>query len=90
MTKTDFMTASVGKDGRVVLPVKLRRKLKLTPGMKLNVSLKHDGILLADPMIAWKALQDYFKPFRPKPGEKLLSEQLIDERRAEAIREEME
>ncbi len=36
---------------------------------------------------AWKALQEYMKPFGPKPGEKPLSEQLIEERRAEAKRE---
>jgi len=36
---------------------------------------------------AWKELQDYMKPYKPKPGERLWSEELIEERRAEAKRE---
>lgn len=37
--------------------------------------------------VAWKALQDYFKPYHWKPGEKMLSEELLEDRRAEAMRE---
>ena len=86
MSKSTAMTTRLGANGRVVLPAGIRRKLNLKPGSSFTVVIKDRDIVLQDPLKAWRDVQEFFKPYRPKPGEKLVSEQLIEERRQAALR----
>lgn len=70
-----------------MIPAAVRRKLGFKSGHRLNVRVEPYRLIFEDPQVALQALQDYFKPFHWKPGEKMLSEELIEERRAEALRE---
>jgi plasmid stability protein len=48
------------------------------------------AVLPGDPQGAIRRLQEMARPFRAKPGEKSVVDQLIEERRREAAREEAE
>lgn len=75
---------TVGKQGRLVLPAKVRRKLGITPGQKL-IGEVHGGRVTfesADEVI--NRLQEKFKK---KPGEGSAVDKLIRMRREEAARE---
>lgn len=40
------MTTTLSSKGQLVLPAAARRKLKLSPGEKLSVEVREDGVLL--------------------------------------------
>lgn len=90
MTNTPYLTTRLGQDGRLVIPAKVRRHLDLKGGKKLHLYVKSHQIVIKDPVVAWRKFQDSLKPFHYKPGQPLLSEQLIEERRQEAFREQKE
>ncbi len=78
-------TVRLDSSGRILLPVKVRKQLKLQQGSKLVASVDQERLLLQTPSRALREAQAYFSQFRPKG--KLLSEELIEERREEARRE---
>lgn len=92
MTKqTLTATTKMEPNGRVMIPVAIRRRLNLKPGVAFLVFIKNDQLVLADAqkekMKAWEELQKSFSKYHWKPGQKMLSEELIEDRRKEAIRE---
>jgi AbrB family looped-hinge helix DNA binding protein len=79
-------TVKVDASGRILLPAKVRRQFKLTEGSTMVGSADSEQLVLKTRARALKEVQAYFSQFR-KPGRKLLSEELIQERRREARRE---
>lgn len=82
----ETFTVQVDGSGRVLLPAKIRKQLKLQPGSQLVGQVNQEKLVLQTRMQALRDAQAYFSQFRPKNG-KLLSEELIEDRRREARRE---
>jgi DNA-binding transcriptional regulator/RsmH inhibitor MraZ len=81
-------TFSVKLDGsgRIVLPAKVRKQLKLEKGTVVIGRLENEQLILWTRTQALRKAQEYFSQFRKK-GDKLWSDELIEERREEAQRE---
>ncbi len=72
--------------GRVVIPSEYRKALELKPGVKLLMSLEEDGTIRITPLkVVTKQIQEWARKYVPEGV--LLSEELIQERRAEALNE---
>lgn len=78
-------TVTLDGSGRVLLPAKIRKQLKLQRGSKLVGHVNDEQLVLQTRLQALRNAQAYFSQFRKK-GE-LWSEELIRERREEARRE---
>jgi AbrB family looped-hinge helix DNA binding protein len=78
-------TVSVDSSGRILIPAKVRKQLKLRQGTTLIAEVKRDKLVFESRMQALRRVQEYFSKFRP--AGRLWSEELIRERRAEARRE---
>ena len=72
--------------GRILLPAKVRKQLKLEKGTVVIGRLDKEQLILWTRAQALREAQAYFSQFRPKGG-KLLSDELIEDRRKEARRE---
>lgn len=85
--KTEKMLEGrIDASGRLLIPVRLRHRLGLTPGTQVTLVTAESGTLAVRSRVAARrAAQAYFTGLR-RPGE-LWSEELIAERRAEAKRE---
>ena len=81
-------TFSVRLDGsgRILLPAKIRKQLKLEKGTVVIGRLEEEQLILWTRAQALRKAQEYFSQFRKK-GDKLWSDELIEERREEARRE---
>jgi len=78
-------TVKVDGSGRILLPAKVRKQLKLGQGSKLIARVDKEQLVLTSREQALREAQAYFSKFRRK-GE-LWSEELIRERREETRRE---
>ncbi|CAN5331382.1 hypothetical protein BH09ACT5_BH09ACT5_13870 [soil metagenome] len=78
--------ATVGKQGRVVIPASVRKQLGLGAGSTINFVVENGAVTLSTPMAAVRELQAMFAD-APRPSGMLMSEELIAERRAEFLRE---
>lgn len=76
----------VGPDGRIVLPVALRKSVGLKPGDIAVIECDGDSLLIRPFDAVLRETQDYFRQFIPA-GVSVVDE-LIAERRAEAAAEE--
>ncbi|MEK7170825.1 MAG: AbrB family transcriptional regulator [Patescibacteria group bacterium] len=77
----------MGKDGRIVIPAKARRLFGLEPKAALTVRVSSRRLVLEKPLDRWEKLQKELAHMSyPKTG-RMISEELIAERRAEAKRE---
>lgn len=74
----------VGAQGRLVIPVALRKALQLKPGDRLVARIVDEGLVLERRETVEKRLRDRFRHI---PGDVRLAEELIAERRAEAAKE---
>jgi bifunctional DNA-binding transcriptional regulator/antitoxin component of YhaV-PrlF toxin-antitoxin module len=72
--------------GRILLPAKVRKALKLEKGTKVIGRVEKEQVILWTQAQALRKAQEYFSQFR-KEGDKLLSDELIEDRREEARRE---
>ena len=72
--------------GRILLPAKVRKQLKLEKGAVVIGRLDKEQLILWTRAQALRKAQAYFSQYRPKGG-KLLSDELIEDRRKEARRE---
>ena len=72
--------------GRILLPAKVRKQLKLEEGAAMIGRLDKGKLILWTQAQAIRDAQEYFSQFR-KEGDKLLSDELIEDRREEARRE---
>ena len=69
-----------------MLPAKIRKQLKLRQGSELIARVSKKELVLQTRLQALREVQEFFSRFRPKGG-KLLSDELIEDRRREARRE---
>jgi AbrB family looped-hinge helix DNA binding protein len=76
----------IDKLGRVVIPVDYRRKMRIKPGDRLYVEFGAGELRLRTMDAVVARVQEALRPYRPKDGV-LRSEELIKERRDEAVRE---
>jgi len=76
----------VGRQGRLVVPVNIRRALQLEEGEVLVARVEEDRLVLERPRAALGRLQRAFRDAVPE-GVSLVDELLAD-RRAEAARED--
>jgi bifunctional DNA-binding transcriptional regulator/antitoxin component of YhaV-PrlF toxin-antitoxin module len=72
--------------GRILLPAKVRNQLKLQQGSVLIASVDNEQLVLKTRAQTLREVQEFFSKFRKK-GDKLLSDELIEDRREEARRE---
>lgn len=79
-----MLTTKVGPDGRVLVPVELRRELDLRPGQALVASADDGRLVLESQDAVIARLQARFDSI--EAGISLVDE-LIDDRRSEADRE---
>lgn len=75
---------SVGKQGRVVIPASLRRQLAIQPGSQLIARVEDGRLIMETKQQLWKSIH---AACRTIPEKTSLSQELIDERRAAAIKE---
>jgi AbrB family looped-hinge helix DNA binding protein len=71
----------VNKQGRIVIPIKLRQQLNLVAGSKLIARLEGNRIVLEKPEDVFQRLRSTFN------SSESLVEELIAERRAEDLNE---
>ena len=77
--------ARVDKSGRVGMPAELRSELGLSDGSRVHWVKDASGVRIETPEEALRALQSYC--MKLAPPDRILSEELMAERRAEALRE---
>jgi DNA-binding transcriptional regulator/RsmH inhibitor MraZ len=82
----DQFAVKLDGSGRILLPAKVRKQLKLEKGAVVIGRLDKEQLILWTRAQALRKAQAYFSQFRPKDG-KLLSDELIEDRRKEARRE---
>ncbi len=88
MASTDSSNeVKVGAQGRLVIPVALRKALNLKPGDRLVARKVGDSLVLEPRDAIARRLQDRFRHI---PKEVSLVDELIAERRAEAAEEAVE
>lgn len=77
--------ATVGPQGRIVIPARVRRALELEPGTVLSFTVRDDEAIVSTPRSALRRLQSLFETTEHQGS---ASDELIAERRAEASRED--
>ncbi len=75
----------LGKGGRVVIPADYRKKLGIEPGDEVLVSFKDGVVRITTVREAVRRAQEIVR--RCVPEGRMLSDELIQERRSEAARE---
>lgn len=80
-----MLTTKVGPDGRVLVPVELRRELGLEPGATVVARSDGDRLILESRDVILRRIQDRFTSAVPD-GVSLVDE-LLEDRRREAARE---
>ena len=81
-------TIPLQENGRMILPSDLRQSLRLKKGDKVIIETQGDRIELTTPQRERRRAQEMFRKFVPA-GQQIVDE-VIDERRQEALREEQE
>lgn len=79
-------TATVGPDGRIVIPVQYRRALQIEPGDEVRLKIENGELRVIGKKAAIEQAQALVRKFVPEGVS--LSDELITERRAEAARED--
>jgi len=79
-----MLTVTVGPDGRILVPVELRRTLGLQPGTRLVARVEDGRLVLEGREVVLRRLQAQFEAIPPEVS---LVDELIAERRREAERE---
>jgi AbrB family looped-hinge helix DNA binding protein len=80
------LSARVGPAGRIVIPSEARAALKLEEGDKLALEVVGDELVLTPQWVGIRRVQEQVADFVPPNVS--LADELIDERRQEARREE--
>jgi bifunctional DNA-binding transcriptional regulator/antitoxin component of YhaV-PrlF toxin-antitoxin module len=79
-------TVRVDGSGRILLPAKVRKQMNLRKDTQLIARLEKQKLVLNTRADVIREVQELFSRYRPKGG-KLLSDELIEDRRREARRE---
>ncbi|MBZ0130914.1 MAG: hypothetical protein K8F59_17585 [Rhodobacteraceae bacterium] len=79
----------IGRDGSIMIPQGVMAALGISGGGVLAARLDDGELRLADPLVALRKVQEMLKPMRERLRKEgiSLSDELIAERRAEAMRE---
>lgn len=83
----DEYTAVLGPQGRIVIPIEIRKKLGLEPGTVINIWMEDGKVHLRSRAAARASARKLFKDARARLGGESLVDELLAERRAEAARE---
>ena len=83
------ISVKVEKSGRILIPAAVRRQLKLTAGTEVLLRVDDTGIQMSTREQSLARIRAELRRYIPADG-RLLSEELIEERRAEAERENQE
>lgn len=75
---------SVGKQGRIVIPASLRRQLAIQPGSRLLARVEDGRLVMETKKQLWQSIHAACEVIPPDTS---LTQELIDERRAEAVKE---
>ena len=78
-------TARMDAGGRVAIPLKFRKKLRLKPGDEVRMTFDVDGLHVWSSSGKLRRIQTFVRARDPEAG--LVSEELIADRRREAARE---
>ena len=70
--------------GRIIVPAAFRRAMRIAKGDTLVMELHGDELRVRPARSALRRIRDRLKAHAPAPGEKLVSDELIEERRREA------
>jgi bifunctional DNA-binding transcriptional regulator/antitoxin component of YhaV-PrlF toxin-antitoxin module len=70
--------------GRLQLPADVRRDLGFEEGESVIMEVINNELRVRSQREGIRRIQELLKPYRPKEGEMLLSEELIADRRKEA------
>jgi AbrB family looped-hinge helix DNA binding protein len=85
--KTEDIKARINENGRIVIPAQIREKLGLKPGDTLLLRVEGDALFIESQQSRIRRVQERLR--RLIPADRVLSDELIAERREEA-RQEME
>lgn len=80
-------TAVLGPQGRIVIPIEIRKKLGLEPGTVINIWMEDGKVHLRSRAAARASAKKLFTDARARLGGGSLVDELLAERRAEAARE---
>ena len=69
----------VGLDGRILVPADLRRAAGIEPGKPVNLRVEDGRLVVEDPMVALRRLQDMLAPLK-SPGVSIVDEFLAERR----------
>jgi antitoxin PrlF len=70
--------------GRIQVPAEIRKQLGLADGDPIVIEVKDNELRVRSQREAIRRVQELLKPYWPKDGEMLLSDELIADRRREA------
>jgi AbrB family looped-hinge helix DNA binding protein len=78
--------AYVTSKGQLVIPSKIRRKYNIKKGTRVNFVEDHGKIILQP--VTREYIESFCGIFKRKPGEKLVTQELIEEHAKEVRRDE--
>lgn len=82
----ETVSVRLEQSGRILIPAAIRRELNLKEGSELLLRLNDTGLQISTRQQAIKQVQARLRKYVPKG--RLLSQELLDERREEAARED--
>ena len=85
VTKIVEGKARINENGRIVIPAEIRQKLDIRPGDTLYLTAEGDTLKIESHRARIRRIQESLRRFIP--ADRLLSEELIADRREEARRE---
>jgi AbrB family looped-hinge helix DNA binding protein len=81
-------SAYVTSKGQLVVPSRIRRRYGIKPGTRINFVEEGDRIIFQP--VTREYIDSFCGVFKQKPGEKSVVQELIEERRAEKVKEDRE
>ena len=85
VTERQYVTSRLNDNGRIVIPAELRQQMGIKPGDTLFLTLEGDVLRVESQLARIRRIQESMRALIP--GDRLLSDELIAERREEARRE---
>ena len=86
VTTSRSVTSRINENGRVVIPAVIRRQMGLQAGDAVVMEVQNGVLRIESHRARIRRIQESFRKLIP-PGEMLMSDQLIVDRREEARRE---
>jgi AbrB family looped-hinge helix DNA binding protein len=85
VTSNKDVTSRLNDNGRIVIPAEIRQKMGIKPGDTLYLTLEGDVLKVESQLARIRRIQESMRALIP--GDRLLSDELIADRREEARRE---